>query len=345
MYKRIRMPKITYPRPCPTCGKPLSKSQFTYHKKVCSGHRYYCTQCSLSFATKSGLRRHVQQQHSPNPPRVYCPKCGQGFTTEHNRDLHLQTVTHDNEVLVKPQFHCTKCPNASFTRKSNLQTHERYVHKCIRRPYEMNLRLHLQKLRQKHDGEREWRFVESRRIIPGETRVCPCGQTGISNKYIFELDETSTKTFVGSTCILHVDQDFGRIVAYFERLLTRPTKGIYRGVDREGLHWFQVQSNTTLVKGALNTVHKYNPPVVLYDGKYIVKVMGPIRTLLRPGHKYKFSLKAKYEQGHLLFTTVRCRESTNTTEQCVPCTNTITAHRPLIDNTTMMNEGPLGYVL
>ena len=303
------MPKITYPRPCPTCGKPLSKTQFYRHKQLCSGQRYFCTQCSLSFADKRGLQNHEEQQHSPNPPRFYCPKCNQGFTTKRNRNLHLQTVRHDHEVLVKPCFPCVQC-DASFTRKSNLQAHERYVHGRIRRAYEMNLRLHLQKVGFNDDGERQWRFVESRRIRPGEARVCPCGQTGISNKYFFEHVETTKETFVGSTCIHHVDKDFGRVIGYFERLLAYSTRGIYRGVDEAGLHKFQVQSNTTLVLGALNVVHTYNPPVERnQDGTWQVKVNPPIGTLLRPGHPYRLWLKAKYEQGHLVFTIVRCRES------------------------------------
>lgn len=309
LYRRFTMPKITYPRPCPTCGKPLSKTQFHYHKKVCSGHRYHCKQCERSFSQTSSLRHHVEQQHSLNPPRFYCPKCGQGFARKHNRDLHLQTVEHDNEVLVKPQFHCVEC-SASFTRKCNLQSHERYVHKRIRRPYEMNLRLHLQKLCHNHDGEWPWMFVKSRRVRPGEPRVCPCGQTGIRHKYYFKIANTSITSFVGSTCILNVDRQFGRIIAYFERVLTRPTRGIYHSMDREGLHWFQVNSTTTLVLGALQIVHKYNPPVVRHDGKWYVKVMGPAGTLLRPDRPYQLWLKADYEQEHLLFTIQYCREST-----------------------------------
>ena len=302
------MPKITYPRPCPTCGKPLSKSQFHYHKKVCSGYRYQCTHCSLSFANKWGLQHHVEQQHSPNPPRFYCPKCYQGFTTKYSRNLHLETVQHKGEFLVTPSFKCDYCP-ATFTRKGNRQMHMRAAHGRICRERNINLLLHLRPLSHNPNCRDEWMFVKSRRIAPRQTRVCPCGQTHIRARYYMNNEHNDNQTWVGSTCIHHIDPRVGDVIAYFERLLMQSTQGIYRGKDGDDMHSFQVCPTTTLVKGACDVVKHLNPPVFRQDGKCYVTVKDPrVFPSLRLGHMYRLWLEADYEQRHLLFTIVRCRE-------------------------------------
>ena len=171
----------------------------------------------------------------------------------------------------------------------------------------MNLQLHLERLSENPEDQNEWLFKDSRPIEPGESRVCPCGQTGISSYYTINNTKNGNETFVGSSCIANVHPDFGKVITYFERLLSDSTRGTYCGVDVAGLHQFQVRSNTTLVTGALDDVQKYNPPVVRnQDGKWCVKVDYSTGPSLTEGHEYLLWLKAKYEQGHLLFTVVRC---------------------------------------
>ena len=195
--------------------------------------------------------------------------------------------------------------------------HMRRAHGRICREEEMNLRLHLRPLSQNPDCRNEWMFVESRRVEPGDTRICPCGQTGIKACYFMNSAKNNNQTFVGSTCIRHIDPNAGRVIAYFHRLLDRPTQGTYDGVDGEGVYWFKVRSNTTLVQGAFDVVQKYNPPVVrTLDGKYYVKVKYPIVTSPLEGHQYKLWLKAKYEQGHAVLTVVKCRYSKPDSDTC-----------------------------
>lgn len=300
------MPKITYPRPCPTCGKPFSKSQFKYHKEVCSGHRYHCTQCSLSFTLKSGLRRHIEQQHSPNPPYFRCPvpRCWKVFVSKHSRNLHVQTV----HALVKPSFYCEYC-GAKFAWKGNRQAHMRHAHDRICRGTSMNLLLHLRPLSHNPDCRDEWIFAKSRWIKPGEPRSCPCGKNNISSYYFLNNVKNNNRTVVGSTCIHSIDPNTGCVIAYFERLLTRSTRGTFRGVDREGLHWFQVDSDTKLVTGAFDDVKHYNPPVLKVEETCLVKVNYPWGTALTEGHEYLLWLKAKYKQKHLRFTVERRKYS------------------------------------
>ena len=122
------MPKVTYPRPCPTCGKELSKSHFFHHKKQrgTTENRYHCPYCPLSFSRSTHKQRHMRQQHSKNPQRFTCPKCRQVFTGKQKMKLHLETVCAE----VKPCYKCWHC-NASFTRQDSRQTHMRRVHGYI----------------------------------------------------------------------------------------------------------------------------------------------------------------------------------------------------------------------
>ena len=119
------MPKVTYPRPCPTCGKELSGGHFFAHKKQCgtTENRYQCPYCPLSFSQRGNMQRHVQQQHSEMPQRFTCPECHQAFTTKDGMKRHLETVCAE----VKSSYKCWYC-NASFTRHSNRQMHMRKVH-------------------------------------------------------------------------------------------------------------------------------------------------------------------------------------------------------------------------
>ena len=119
------MPKVTYLRPCPTCGKELSKGQFFLYKKHCgtTENRYQCPYCPISFSLKHHMQRHVQQQHSKTPSRFTCPKCNRGFTSKQAMKNHLEAVCSE----VKRCYKCFFC-NASFTRQGNRQTHMRKVH-------------------------------------------------------------------------------------------------------------------------------------------------------------------------------------------------------------------------
>lgn len=85
------MPKITYPRPCPKCGKELSRGQFFRHKKHGgkTNHRVQCPLCSLTFSLNANIQRHVQQQHLNNLLLFACTICYQGFTRAQTLKLHV----------------------------------------------------------------------------------------------------------------------------------------------------------------------------------------------------------------------------------------------------------------
>ena len=192
------MPKVTYPRPCPTCGKEINKSMFFHHKKQCgtTENRFLCLYCPLSFSQKENMQRHVQQQHSKTPLRFTCPECNRVFTSKQSMKLHLETVCAE----VKPCFRCFFC-NASFTRQDCRQRHMRTVHGRICREHDINLLLHLQHLSEEQHCKNEWMFVESRPIEEKEHKICPCGQTKIQAYFFLENKINGNRTFVGSTCI------------------------------------------------------------------------------------------------------------------------------------------------
>ena len=293
------MPKVTYPRPCPTCGKELSKGQFFHHKKQCgtTENRYHCPYCPLSFSQKHHMQRHVQQQHSETPLLFTCPKCHQGFKTKNSMTVHLETVCAE----VKSSYKCWYC-NASFTRQGNRQRHMRKVHGRICREQEINLFLHLQHLSEEPDCKDEWMFVESRPIEENEPKICPCGQTDIQAYFFLENKINGNRTFVGSSCIKNIDPRAGKVIVYFEYILTHPIQGTYQGENEEGLQRFTVNSNTVLVRGT-DVVKHLNPQITKnLEGNWQVLVKYPRSETLIQGQTYDLRLKAKYVRGQLTFT-------------------------------------------
>ena len=295
------MPKVTYPRPCPTCGKEISRGHFFHHTKQCgtTANRYHCQHCPLTFSYHSNLRRHVNQHHSKTPLQFTCSECCQGFTTTHRLKVHLETVCAE----VKPCYQCWYC-HASFTRHSNRQRHMRRVHGRVCRGQDINLLLHLQHLSEERDCKNEWMFVESRPIEANEPHICPCGQTNIQHYFFLENRLNGNRTFVGSTCIEHIDPRVGQVISYFQYILTHPIQGSYVG-DLYGQQTFTVMSNTVLVGGTDTIVHHLNPQLFkTLDGQWHVLVKYPKPETLVQGQSYELRLKAKYVHGQLTFTVV-----------------------------------------
>ena len=293
------MPKVTYPRPCPSCGKEFSKNYFFYHKKQCgtTENRYQCPYCPLSFSHPSHKLCHIRQQHSKNLQRFTCPKCNQVFTNKKRMKTHLETVCSE----VKPCYKCFFC-NASYTRQDSRQRHMRKVHGCVSREQEVNLFLHLQHLSEEPDCKDEWMFVESRPIEENEHKICPCGQTHIKSYFFLENKINRNRTFVGSTCIKNIDPRVGNVIAYFSYILIYPIQGTYQGKNDERLQGFTVMPNTFLVRGS-EFVEHLNPQVtknLKNEHEVLVKHSRP-ETLIQ-GQTYDLRLKAKYVRGQLAFT-------------------------------------------
>ena len=181
----------------------------------------------------------------------------------------------------------------------------RRVHGCICRQQNINLLLHFQRLSENLDCRDEWMFVESRPIEPHEHKICHCGQTTIQNYFFLENKINGNRTFVGSKCIENIDPRVGKVVAYFEYILTNPIQGTYEGNDCKGLQWFSVKSNTVLVIGADNVVKHLNPQVIKNkDGKHQVLVKYPKPETLMQEQTYELCLKVKFARGQLTFTAV-----------------------------------------
>ena len=217
------MPKITYPRPCPTCGKNLSRGHFFQHKKRCgtTEHRVHCALCPLTFGYKHCMQRHVRQQHSNNPPRFPCTICGQELTKATNLKLHMETIHADQ----KPCYSCGYF-DATFTRKAVRQRHMRRVHGRICREQEVNLHLHLQHVSEEDDFKNEWVLVESRPIELGEHNICLCDQTPIHSYFFLENKFNGNRTFVGSDCLRNIDPKATTVISYFKHILENEVQGI-----------------------------------------------------------------------------------------------------------------------
>ena len=156
--------------------------------------------------------------------------------------------------------------------------------------------------KRRRDFQGEWMFVESRPIEENEHKICPCGQTDIQAYFFLENKINGNRTFGGSTCIENIDPRVGKVIAYFEYILTHPIQGTYQGQDSGGLQRFTVKSNTVLVRGA-EVVKHLNPQVTkTMEGTWEVLVNHPRSETLIEGQTYDLRLKAKYVRGQLTFT-------------------------------------------
>lgn len=167
----------------------------------------------------------------------------------------------------------------------------------------INLLLHLQHLSEEPDCKNEWMFIESRPIDEHEERICPCGKTGIGEYYFLENKINGNRTYVGSDCVENIDPRVGKLIFYFQHILTRPIQGKFVGTTEEGLQLFEVKPSTRLVIGAENTVKHLNPQVRFNSrGKWEVLVKYSKAATLEQGKDYELKLKAKYVKGQLNFT-------------------------------------------
>ena len=293
------MPKVTYPRPCPTCGKEFSKGYFFIHKKQCgtAENRYHCPYCPLSFSQSNNKQRHIRQQHSKTPQRFTCPNCDKAFTSKQKMKLHWESMCSEVESCYNRVF----C-NASFTRRDSWQRHLRRVHRRIWGEQHINLFLHLQHLSEEEDFQNEWMFVESRPIEANEHKICPCGQTGIQAYFFLENKINGNRTFVGSTCTEKIDPRVGKVISNFEYILKKDIHGTYQGENDEGLQRFTVMPNTVLVRDS-GVVKQLNPQITkTLENKHEVLVKYPKQETLIQGQAYDLRLKAKYVRGQLTFT-------------------------------------------
>jgi len=115
------MPKITYPRPCPSCGKEVP-SIFSYHKKSCGTIqlRYQCLWRPVSFSRPSSKQAHVRQQ--PNNERFPCTFCENVFT----KRQHLKDHTEKKHGEGRARRHCPKCQKQFKKKDGNFYNHIKY---------------------------------------------------------------------------------------------------------------------------------------------------------------------------------------------------------------------------
>ena len=85
------MVKITYPRPCPTCGVKINnRSNYSRHRKHCGKtvEPVPCQHCDATFTRKSDMQRHMKKFHSETAKRK----------ASDNAELDRLEILHSNKV-------------------------------------------------------------------------------------------------------------------------------------------------------------------------------------------------------------------------------------------------------
>ena len=133
------MPKVTYPRPCPTCGRNLAKAISLFIRSnvvqlriviiVHTALFRFHNQITNSVTYGSNIRRlrnvllaRIVIKHSQSKQKM---------------KLHWESMCSE----VKSCYNCVFC-NASFTRRDSWQRHLRRVHRRICGEQDINLFLH-----------------------------------------------------------------------------------------------------------------------------------------------------------------------------------------------------------
>lgn len=112
------------------------------------------------------------------------------------------------------------------------------------------------------------------------------------------------RTFVGSECMDNIDPKAKEVNYYIRRLLYQGLQGTYRGMTRNDLVLFSVDSSSGFVK-YLPTVKHLNPPVTRnMEGRWYISINFPKENTMVYGKKYKIHLKTEYKGGRLRFTAV-----------------------------------------
>ena len=111
------------PHLCPVCNKGFPYASYLaehmpVHDVVGTERRYACEHCDKSFVRKSGLRKHMKEEHLSGPKPFVCPHCNRRYAYRCALEGHMR-----RHSSVRP-FACLTC-GAGFKHLSNLQKHEK----------------------------------------------------------------------------------------------------------------------------------------------------------------------------------------------------------------------------
>jgi KRAB domain-containing zinc finger protein len=105
-----------------------NKNNYTRHRRIHTKEKpFKCEKCDSAFSAKSNLKSHFKSVHEKiKGTRHQCNDCD--YSTDKKSDFDNHRRTHTGE---KP-FRCDHC-DAAFCHKSNLNTHNKKIHKLIKK--------------------------------------------------------------------------------------------------------------------------------------------------------------------------------------------------------------------
>lgn len=114
---QVQAPEFKTLKPAPSSKKSLGAAIDSTLSQIMKSAALYCSLCSKTFTTQSGLQRHINTAHKEAKDKPFkCKECGKGFLSE--RTL----KTHTNMHLGVYPYHCQFC-NKGFPNQDNLKGH------------------------------------------------------------------------------------------------------------------------------------------------------------------------------------------------------------------------------
>lgn len=112
-----------------SCGETIVKTEIIEQAvKINTNNQFSCSECSKSYLSAEGLRRHKITHTAEDGKPFECLLCGKRFSRTDKLNLHMKKSHGDDKSEeTKERFPCDQCEK-TFARKETLKRHSRNIH-------------------------------------------------------------------------------------------------------------------------------------------------------------------------------------------------------------------------